>query len=165
MYNKPVVSSILQKYDFCGLVYNVYRLNAFLKTVKAADTEKEPHDGTFGSPRLTVVETTHLQPKHTGTHTKLSAVVGTKWDFLTFSVGHHCRPLVSHVLLSLCFACQFKHSQFLREVAVETHPGRKPVVVVLVRGFFFFLSDQVFCFFPALFSAHLRWQPLPSMYS
>lgn len=160
MYNKPVVASILQKYDFCGLVHNVYRLNAFIKT-KAADTEKEPHDGTFGSPRLTVVETTHLQPKHTGTHTKLSAVVWTKWDFLTFSVRHHCRPLVSHVLLSLCFACQFKHSQFLREVAVEAHPCRKPVVVLVV--FCFFRSGLLF--FPALFSAHLRWQPLPSMYS
>lgn len=34
MYNKPVVASILQKYDFCGLVHNVYRLNAFIKTVR-----------------------------------------------------------------------------------------------------------------------------------
>lgn len=30
--------------------------------------------------------------------------------------------LVSHVLFTLYFACLLKHSQFLHEVAVETHP-------------------------------------------
>lgn len=38
--------------------------------------------------------------------------------------------LVSHVLFTLYFACQIKHSQFLQEVAVETHPCRKPVCPV-----------------------------------
>lgn len=58
------------------------RLNAFIQAVKAADIKKKPHDGTFESPRLIVVETTRLQPKHT----QLLAVVLTKSDIVSFSV-------------------------------------------------------------------------------
>lgn len=42
--------------------------------------------------------------------------------------------LVSHVLFTLYFACQLKHSQFLHEVAVETHPCSE--TCLSSRGFF-----------------------------
>lgn len=159
MYNKPVVSVISRKYNFCGLADSVQlssRLNACIQTVKVADIKKKkPQDGTFGSP-----------PPQTNTSLWLKPLAlqpkDTQWFVVVLNKMRYCirQRFNSTVLLRfrvfyshLYLACQLKHSQFLHEVAVETHLCRKPVH-----------PARYFC--SLSFSAHLKRKcPLPSMYS
>lgn len=126
-------------------------MNAFIQTVKSAVIKKKPHDGTFRSPRrtLTVVETTRFAAKR---HTMICCGLN-KMKYCLLQCLTALSSFWFHVFFStLYLTCQFKHSQFLHESAVETHPCRKPA-----RPFRSFCSLS--------FSAHLKLQPLPSMYS